>query len=160
MVWLKQRFGSSVLRSHLSSCCILSVMLLPPQKYSFSFNFRQNKYKSSKSCSFLPSFFEGQKYNPLFRSDISDSLSLVEGILQTVYVVFILFFTAFDVTSMLLFRSFFSKSAPLVPKRLESLILFVKFCVIFYFILAESRGLFHGEDASLYVTIFSVFLFS
>ena len=129
-------------------------------KCSFSFNFRQKKYKSSKSCSLLGSFVEGQKFNPLFRSDISDSLSLVEEILQIVSVVFILFLTAFDVILMLLFRFFFCKSAPLVLKRFESLILFVRFCVVFYFNLAERRGFFHGEDVSLYVTTFSVFLFS
>ena len=104
-------------------------------------------------------FVEGQKVNPLFRSDISDSLSLVEEILQIVSVVFILFLTAFDVTAMLLFRSFFYKSASLVSKRFESLILFVKFCVVFYLNLAESRGLFHGEDISLYVTTFLYFFF-
>ena len=99
----------------------------------------------------------GQKFiNPLFRSDISDSLSLVEEILQIASVVFILFLTAINVTLMLLFRSFFCKSAPLVSKRFESLILFVRFCVVFDLNLAERRGLFHGEDVSLYVTTFFV----
>ena len=107
----------------------------------------------------LGSFVEGQKFNPLFRSDISDSLSLVEEILQIASVVFILFLTAFHATSMLLFRSFFCKSAPLVSKRFESLILFVRFCVVFDFNLAERRGFFHGEDASLYVTTFYVTTF-
>ena len=81
---------------------------------------------------------------------------MVEEILQIVSVVFILFLTAFDVTAMLLFRSFFYKSASLVSKRFESLILFVKFCVAFDLNLAERRGLFHGEDVSLYVTTFFV----
>ena len=129
-------------------------------KIFFSFNFQQKKYKSSKSCFLLGSFVEGQNFNLLFRSDISDSLSLVAEILQIVSVVFILSLTAFDVTSMHLFRSFFCKSAPSVSKRLENLIMFVKFCVVFYLNLAERRGLFHGEDVSLCVTTFSVFLFS
>ena len=51
-------------------------------------------------------------------------------------------------------------SAHLGSKRFESLILFVKFCVVFDFNLAEGLGLFHGEDVSLYVTTFSVFRFS
>ena len=89
---------------------------------------------------------------------ISDSISLVVEILQIVSVVFILFLIAFDVTSMLLFSSFFCKSASLVSKQFESLILFVKFCVAFDLNLAERRGLFRGEDVSLYVTTFFVFL--
>ena len=109
--------------------------------------------KSSKSCSLLGSFVEGQKCNPLLRSDISDSFTLVEEILQIVSAVFILFL--FSLYSML--RSFFCKSAPLVSKRFESLVLFVKFCVVFDLNLAQRRGLFHGEDVSLYITTFSVY---
>ena len=102
----------------------------------------------------------GQKFNALFSSDISDSLSLVEELLQIVSDVYILFLTAFDVTLMLLFRFFFCESAPLVLKRFESLILFERFGVVFYFNLAERRSLFHGEDVSFYVTTSSVFLFT
>ena len=99
----------------------------------------------------------GQKFiNPLFRSDISVSLSLVEEILQIVSDVFILFLTAFDVASMLLFRFLYCETAPLVSKRFESLILFVRFCVLFDFNLAERRSFFHGEDISLHVTTFFV----
>ena len=104
--------------------------------------------------------FVFEEFNPLFGSDISDSLSLVEEILQIVSVIFILFLTAFDVTVMFLFRPFFCKSASLVSKRLKSLILFIKFYVAFDVNLAERGGWFHGEDVSLYVTTFSVFLFS
>ena len=74
-----------------------------------------------------------QKFNPLFRSDISDWLSSVEEILQIASEVFILFLTAFDVILMLLFKFFFCESAPLVSKRFEILILFVRFCVVFLF---------------------------
>ena len=82
----------------------------------------------------------GQKFNPLFGSDISDLLSLVEEILQIVSHVFILFLTFFDVTSMLLFTFFFCESAPLFSKRFESLILIVRFYVVFDYDLVERRG--------------------
>ena len=84
---------------------------------------------------------------------------MVEEILQVVFDVFILFLTASDVASMLLFRFLYCETAPLVSKRFESLILFVRFCVVFDFNLAERRGFFHGEDASLYVTTFYVTTF-
>ena len=91
-------------------------------------------------------FVVGQKkINPLLRSDISDSLCLVKKILQIVSDAFISFHTAFYVTSMLLFRFFFCESPPLVSKRFKSLILFVRFCVVFKFNLAEHRGFFYGE---------------
>ena len=59
----------------------------------------------------------GQKFNPLFWSDISDSLSLAEEMSKIVSDVFILFLTAFDVTLILLF-GFFCESAPLVSKKI------------------------------------------
>ena len=55
-----------------------------------------------------------------------------------------------------LFSYFFRKSASLDSKRFVSLLLFVIFCVVYDFNLAERRGLFHGEDVSLYVTTFFV----
>ena len=105
-------------------------------------------------------FVVGQKFNLLFRNHISDSLSLVGEILKIVSDVFFLFLTAFDITLMLLLRFFFCESAPLISKRFESLILFVRFCVVFDFNLAECRALFHGEDVSLHVTTFSALPFS
>lgn len=94
-------------------------------------------------------------FSRLFRSSISDLLSLVEGILQIVSDVFILFLTAFDVILMLLRRFFLCEPAP-VSKRFESLILFLRSCIIFDFGLAERQGLFHGEEASLYVATFFI----
>ena len=69
----------------------------------------------------LSPFVVEQKFNPLFSSDISDSLSLVEEMLKIVSDVFILFLTAFDATLILLF-DFFCESAPLVSKRFARLI--------------------------------------
>ena len=80
--------------------------------------------------------------------------------LQIVSFVFISFLSAFDATSMLLSRSLFCKSAPLISRRFENLILFVKFCVVFGYNLAVRPGLLLLEDIYLYVTTFSVFLFS
>ena len=48
----------------------------------------------------LGPFVKGQKFNPLFRGDNSDSLSLVGEIFQIVTVVFILFLTIFDTISI------------------------------------------------------------
>ena len=66
---------------------------------------RRNVYSNKKTlfwncCSLLGSFVKGQKFNPLFRGNNSDSLSLVGEIFQIVTVVFILFLTVFDVISM------------------------------------------------------------
>ena len=80
--------------------------------------------------------------------------------MQIVSVVFIIFLKAFDVTSILLDRFFFCMSAPLGSKRLEILILFVSFWILFDFNLAESLGLLNGEGVSLIVTTFSVIVFS
>ena len=74
MVWIEVAIWKIGVKITSFSCCILSVVLSPPLKYFFSFNFREKKYKSSKSCLLLGSFVVGQKINPLFRSDISDSL--------------------------------------------------------------------------------------
>ena len=108
-----------------------------------------------KSCSLLCSFV--LEFNSLFRNDFSDSLSLAEGILKIVFDVFILFFTAFDVISMLLFSLFFCQSAPLSSKRFENLILLAGFCVVFDFNLAVRRGLFYGEV--VYNNFFCIFFF-
>ena len=105
---------------------------------------------------------EKEKCNPLFRGNISDSLSLLDKILQIKFDVFFLFFTVLDGISMLLFMGFlvFFASAPLVSKRLESLILSMWFCVAFDFNLVERQWLLQSEDVFLYVTTFSVLLFS
>ena len=54
----------------------------------------------------------GQNFNSLFKSDMSDLLSLVEHVLQIVYDIFILPLTALDFTLMVLFRFFFCEPVP------------------------------------------------
>ena len=84
-------------------------------RISIQFQLSTEKYKLSKSCSFLGLLVVGQKVNPLFRSDISDSLSLVEEIFQ-IASVSIWFLTPFHGFSMLSFTFFFYDSALLVRK--------------------------------------------
>ena len=99
-----------------------------------------------------------QKLSPLFKRNISDLLSLVE-ILQIVSHVSFCSLLLLMLPSCF-YLGFSFKCQPFLFQNHLKAWYFCKFLCFFYCDLTEYWGLFHGEDLSLYVTNFSVFLSS